>query len=431
VGANPNVCAATDNLLLIGSGEATYCYAIHNSGTVTLTHHTVADTQLGVVLADFPFPLLPGASYFVTNTVLLTETTINTVTWTAYNPGPIHVVTATDVATVTVLAPEMAVSHNDQIIADGDTSPSTADGTDFGGVTLGQAVTHSFTISNSGTLDLNLTGTPPVALSGPGAVDFSLTVSPTTPISPDNSTTFNIRFSPTVSGNRTATLIIANDDANENPYNFTIRGTGTNLPPLANAGPDQTVVGGATVTLDGSASADPDGHLPLSYRWTRTGGPAVVLSSNTISRPTFTAPGTPTVLTFSLRVTDSLGLGSTPDQVVITVPDTSPPSVPNLITPTNGVTLTVARPVFDWTNATDNVGVVSYTLVLTGSSVVSYTASGSKFTPAGDLAEGSYTWSVIAHDAAGNQSAAASPASFAISLPADDKLYLPVIQRSK
>ena len=102
---------------------------------------------------------------------------------------------------------------------------------------------------------------------------------------------------------------------------FTVTVSGAaNQAPLADAGLDQAVTINTLVTLNGGGSSDPDGNLPLLYSWTQTGGsPPVVLSSATISQPTFTAPDSATVLTFTLIVTDSLGLGSTPDTVVVTV----------------------------------------------------------------------------------------------------------------
>ena len=93
---------------------------------------------------------------------------------------------------------------------------------------------------------------------------------------------------------------------------------GTNDLPVANAGPDQTVGVSTTVTLNGSASYDPDNRLPLSYAWTQTGGPSVTYN-DVLSVTAFTAPGTSTVLTFTLTVTDAWGLASTPDTVVIAV----------------------------------------------------------------------------------------------------------------
>jgi uncharacterized repeat protein (TIGR01451 family) len=94
----------------------------------------------------------------------------------------------------------------------------------------------------------------------------------------------------------------------------------TNLLPVANAGADQKVRVNGMVTLDGSGSDDPDGHLPLNYGWTQTGGPSVTLSDATVVSPTFTTPGAPAVLTFTLTVTDAYGLADpTPDTVVIVV----------------------------------------------------------------------------------------------------------------
>ena len=98
--------------------------------------------------------------------------------------------------------------------------------------------------------------------------------------------------------------------------------------PTADAGPDQLGVWeGALVTLDGSGSSDPDDD-PLRYRWNQLSGEPVVLSSQNVVNPTFTAPEGLTVdavLRFRLLVTDPSGRFDS-DTVTVTVdPEAEPP----------------------------------------------------------------------------------------------------------
>ncbi|MFN2576660.1 MAG: LamG-like jellyroll fold domain-containing protein [Pyrinomonadaceae bacterium] len=129
--------------------------------------------------------------------------------------------------TLPVASPEIDVQGNGISITDGDSSPQTANGTAFGNVSLGNSLSHTFTILNTGTATLNLTGTPQVSISGANASDFVVTLQPTTPVpAPTGQTKFTIEFAPSARGSRTATVSIANDDANENPYDFSIHGIG-------------------------------------------------------------------------------------------------------------------------------------------------------------------------------------------------------------
>jgi len=151
---------------------------------------------------------------------------------------------------ITASPAEINIQGNATTIADGDTTPNVADDTDFGSydITLGSNA-NTFTIQNTGGTSLNLTDASPyVIISGPNAADFTLTANPTTPIAASGSTTFTITFDPSAIGLRTATVSIANDDSNENPYNFNIQGTGTSTSPEIN------ITGNGTSIADGDVT---------------------------------------------------------------------------------------------------------------------------------------------------------------------------------
>lgn len=100
---------------------------------------------------------------------------------------------------------------------------------------------------------------------------------------------------------------------------------GTNLPPVANAGPDQ--IAGSTHRVELSTLFSHDDHGIVSSAWTQTAGPAVTLGpGNTLLNASFIAPivTTDTVLTFRLTVTDDEGLTSATDTVDVTVQPISP-----------------------------------------------------------------------------------------------------------
>lgn len=105
------------------------------------------------------------------------------------------------------------------------------------------------------------------------------------------------------------------------------------LPPVANAGADQTVEctgnSQALVHLDGSASTDPNNDITL-YEWFENYGtatPTLLGTGKTLA--VSLALGTHTV---TLRVTDATGKTAT-DDVVIQVVDTTPPKVDLKVSP--------------------------------------------------------------------------------------------------
>jgi hypothetical protein len=110
-----------------------------------------------------------------------------------------------------------------------------------------------------------------------------------------------------------------------------------NQPPIAQAGPDQTVEctspDGATVTLDGTGSFDPDGDPIVEYVWTDSFG------TGSGPMPALPFPfGTETV---SLVVSDDVGASSEPDTMQVTVQDTVAPEMaltarPAVLWPPNG-----------------------------------------------------------------------------------------------
>jgi len=112
------------------------------------------------------------------------------------------------------LEPEINIKYGTTEILDGESY-------DFGSQTVGTDTDVTFTIENTGTADLTLSGSPIITITWADADQFSVEQQPVSLVSPDNSTTFIIRFSPTSTDGKTAAISIANNDADENPYDIT------------------------------------------------------------------------------------------------------------------------------------------------------------------------------------------------------------------
>jgi hypothetical protein len=155
----------------------------------------------------------------------------------------------------------------------------------------------------------------------------------------------------------------------------------------ADAGPDQAVgATGATtpVTLDGSASSDPDGDA-LSYEW-KDGDGNVVGSAATVnlSLPLGTHA-------FTLTVEDPSGASSS-DSVTVVVQDTTAPAI-NLFTPAQGASYTLGQVVLADYDCSDG-----------GSGLATCTGTTPDGAPIDTATVGAKTFNVQATDQAGNAS---------------------------
>lgn len=110
--------------------------------------------------------------------------------------------------------PEISVFQTSEL-ADGGSSS-------FGSVAKGKLLTKTFTIRNVGRNMLQN-----ISVSIKGASAFSLKKPRGTSIKPGASMAFTVTFKPKAKGGKAAELVITSDDADENPFNIKLSGSGT------------------------------------------------------------------------------------------------------------------------------------------------------------------------------------------------------------
>ncbi|MBU0639840.1 MAG: hypothetical protein KKB50_13310, partial [Planctomycetes bacterium] len=199
----------------------------------------------------------------------------------------------TDTVTITINADNDAPTAEagiDQVVTEGDTVTLSGSGTD----PEGQGLTYEWTQTSG----------PNVTLSDANAANPTFTA-------PEGLANTDVTFELRVS-----------DGTNTSLDTLAVTVNADNDAPTAEAGIDQVVTEGDTVTLSGSGT-DPEGQ-GLTYEWTQTSGPSVTLSDANAANPTFTAPDTQggSEVTFELRVSD--GTNTSADTVTVLVGDTTP-----------------------------------------------------------------------------------------------------------
>lgn len=119
-------------------------------------------------------------------------------------------------------ASEIDVEGNGISIPDGDVTPNSADGTDFGNRDIGAGgLERTFRVRNTGNASLAVTST------GSDSGDFA--VSPlAVSIDGGNFVDFTVTFDPATVGVKNATITVNSDDADEAAYSFAVTGVGTN-----------------------------------------------------------------------------------------------------------------------------------------------------------------------------------------------------------
>ncbi len=155
-----------------------------------------------------------------------------------------------------------------------------------------------------------------IQTSGPAAKLTNANQAAATFTAPDVDTDTQLNFQLTVTDNEDATatdsitvLVLDIPEPNQAPIAVTSNNFST----------DENTL----VTLDGSASTDPDGTIS-SYSWTQiASSPIVVINTPTSPNASFTTPGVTesTTMTFELMVTDDDGASAT-DSIKITVTET-------------------------------------------------------------------------------------------------------------
>ncbi len=177
-----------------------------------------------------------------------------------------------------------------------------------------------------------------------------------------------------------------------------------NQSPVAKAGSDISIsLPTNQVTLDGSASGDPDGSI-ASYAWAKISGPAQFSISNSTSASTSVKNLAAGVYSFQLKVTDNGGATAL-DTIVVTVTTGIPQNQPPVANAGSNITVTLPTNVANLNGSAsqDPDGTIStYTWSQTsGPSAATMASASTASTGISGLVQGSYNFMLKVTDNSG------------------------------
>ncbi|MEZ5751802.1 MAG: choice-of-anchor D domain-containing protein, partial [Paracoccaceae bacterium] len=236
----PQIAVGPDQSVLQGDSVT-----ISGSGAVDLAegrNEALQQMTLSWEQVSPPAPVLPlsvstatGAASATITADFTAPTVAQTTDFVFRLRGEDGVASVTDTLTVTVDAsvPIFRVLGNGQVITSGDTTPDSADHTDFGTTVAGLTQSRSFVIHNDSGAPLMVSG---VGISGPSAKDISVVSDGLTMIAGGGQSAFTVNWTP--SGAGAGSAIVAIQGGSGVLHSFAIALNATNEAPAADAGPD-------------------------------------------------------------------------------------------------------------------------------------------------------------------------------------------------
>ena len=182
-------------------------------------------------------------------------------------------------------------------------------------------------------------------------------------------------------------------------------------PSLSNGSPSGTLSSGTTSVTIGLTTNE-----PATCKYSTTPDVTYASMANTFSKTGGVSHSTPILglsdgnsYSFYVRCQDGLGYANTSDYIIsfsVAVPDYQPPTIPGdpLASPVSSSQINLT-----WTSPTDNVGVAGYQIYRDGIQVD--TSPTNSYSNTGLSPSTTYTYTVSAYDAAGNESSQSSSVS--------------------